>query len=181
MKLVLLGKTYPQILFCFSLLPLIDMADISRFLGQATEMIHEMVHSSHLLAAFRSDESPSKLPCLVVITPHKALWSIKFSSPKWTSRYIHRESRPLTPWNWSVPFSSTPNNHQVTQRPKKHQQKWPQINTSVTTAAKFSKWEGGTSMLWGMCNFQFCLCLPYSQGADPRNKCNSYVYTKSWL
>lgn len=85
-------------------LPLIDKVDIFRFLGQTTAMIH----SPHLLAAFRSDESPSPLPCLVVPTLHKALWSIRFSSPEWKSRYIHPESHPLALGNWNFPFSSIP-------------------------------------------------------------------------
>lgn len=98
------GKSSPQVLFCFSSLFMIDMADISWCLGQVTSVIH----SSHLLAAFRSHESPSKRPCLVVTTLHKALWHIKFSSLKWKSHYIHRESHLLALWNWNFPFSSIP-------------------------------------------------------------------------
>lgn len=151
------------------------MADISSFLGQATAM----THSSHLLAAFRSDESPSKLPCLVVITPHKALWSVKFSSPE-MNVMLHPSWEPSAGFvELKCPIFIYPSDYQVTQRPKKHQQKLSYLNTLVAMAAKFSEWKGGTSMVPGMCDFQFCLCLSYSQCGDPRNKCNSYVYIKS--
>lgn len=164
MKLILLGKklSSSSVWLQFSLidivdisrvqsLPLIDMVDISRCFGQASAVIH----SSHLLAAFRSDASPSKLPCLVVTTLHKALWHIKFSSPKWKSRYIHHESRLLALWNWNFPFSSIPTTSGSHRGQGKINRNSCSSNTSVAVTAEFSKQKGGTSTLSGLYNFQF--------------------------
>lgn len=158
MKLILLGekRSSSSVLLQF---PFYDWYG-GHFLclGQVTSVIP----SSHLLAAFRSHESSWKLPCLVVTTLHKALWHIKFSSPKWKSCYIHRESCWLALWNWNFPFSSIPTTSRSHRGQGKSNRNSCSSNTSVAVAAEFSKQKGGTSMLSGLYNFQFYLCLPYS-------------------
>lgn len=171
MKLVLLGKSSPQVL-----LPSLWSIrwTFSGFLAKLLQWF-TLLTSSLLLGVM---SLPPHSPALWY--PHfTKLYGASGSHPRNGSlaTFILRAIHLL----WGIETSHFHLFHQLSGHTEAKEKSTGIVAAKHFCGCHFTKWKGGTSTLSGMCNFQFYLCLPYSQCGDSKNKCNSHVYNESWL